>query len=322
MTGGSCFPFSSSCLIIAAVLTETEASVLEDPIRVRDEFVSVIIPAYNEEQAIEEDLKKIFDCMDASGYRYEVIVVDDGSTDHTAEAVRRFPRAQLIQHQMNRGTGAATNTAIRHARGEIIAMTDGDGTYPVQDIPRLLDSMDGCDMVIGARTREAGTLRVLRTPAKWFIRTLASYLTETPIPDLNSGLRIYRKSLAKKFMHLLPHGHSWVSTITLAHLADDYIVKFIPIDYYPRKGRSSFHPVRDTYNYVVLVVRTIMYFNPMKLLLPIGLLLFGAGIVRQGWWFLTGNLHVLSSNVLLVLAGLNILMMALLADLVVRRARQ
>jgi glycosyltransferase involved in cell wall biosynthesis len=251
-----------------------------------------------------------------------VIVVDDGSTDHTAEAVRRFPRVQLFQHPTNRGTGAATNTAIRHARGEIVAMTDGDGTYPVQEIPRLLQYLDGFDMVIGARTREAGTLRILRTPAKWFIRTLASYLTETPIPDLNSGLRVFRKSLAKKFMHLLPHGHSWVSTITLAHLADDYLVKFVPIDYFPRKGRSSFHPLRDTYNYLVLVVRTVMYFNPIKVLFPVGLIVLGAGIVRQGWWFVIGNLHVLSSNVLLVLAGLNILMMALLADLVVRRARQ
>jgi glycosyltransferase involved in cell wall biosynthesis len=304
------------------VLTQEQVSVVENPLRVREQFISIIIPAYNEEVSIGGDLEKIFECMDASGYDYEVIVVDDGSTDHTAEIVRRYPRAQLVQHPLNRGTGAATNSGIRRARGEIIAMTDGDGTYPVQEIPRLLEYMDGNDMVIGARTREAGTLKVLRTPAKWFIRTLASYLTETPIPDLNSGLRVFRKSLARKFMHLLPSGHSWVSTITLAHLADDYLVKFVPIDYYPRQGRSSFHPVRDTYNYLLLVVRTVMYFNPIKVLFPVGLVLFGAGVARQMWWFLTGNLHVLSSNVLLVLAGLNILMMALLADLVVRRARQ
>ncbi len=288
----------------------------------RKQFISIIIPVYNEEEGIAGDLDKIFECMDASGYEYEVIVVDDGSTDHSADVVRRYPRVRLLQHPTNRGTGAATNTAVRHARGEIIAMTDGDGTYPVQDIPRLLQYMDDYDMVIGARTKEAGTMKVLRTPAKWFIRSLASYLTETPIPDLNSGLRVFHKSLALKFMHLLPHGHSWVSTITLAHLADDYLVKFVPIDYYPRKGRSSWKPIGDTYNYLLLVIRTVMYFNPIKILLPAGLLLFLAGTVRQIWWFMIGNPVVHSSNVLLVLAGLNFIMIALLADLVVRRGRQ
>ncbi len=301
---------------------DQELSALEAPIRVRDQLISIIIPAYNEEQAIADDLTRIFECMDPSGYEYEVIVVDDGSTDHTADIVRKFPRVRLIQHPMNRGTGAATNTAVRHARGEIIAMTDGDGTYPVQDIPRLLEAMEGCDMVIGARTKEAGTMKVLRTPAKWFIRTLASYLTETPIPDLNSGLRVFRKSLALKFMHLLPHGHSWVSTITLAHLADDYLVRFVAIDYYPRKGRSTFKPISDTYNYLLLVIRTVMYFNPIKVLLPFGLLLLIGGAVRQIYQFFTVNVHVQSSNVVLVLAGFNVLLLALLADLVVRRARQ
>ncbi|MGE5138455.1 MAG: glycosyltransferase family 2 protein [Rudaea sp.] len=295
---------------------------LEKPIPVREQLISIIIPAFNEEQAIGDDLNKILDCMDASGYEYEVIVVDDGSTDKTADIVRRYPRVRLIQHPTNRGTGAATNTAVRHARGDIIAMTDGDGTYPVQEIPALLQYMDQYDMVIGARTKEAGTMKVLRTPAKWFIRTLASYLTETPIPDLNSGLRVFKKTLAVKFMHLLPHGHSWVSTITLAHLADDYLVKFVPIDYYPRKGRSTFDPVRDTYNYLLLVIRTVMYFNPIKVLLPVGIVLLFAGVIRQLVQFYTVNMHVQSSNVLLVLSGLNLLMMALLADLVVRRARQ
>ncbi len=300
----------------------TQPELIEPPLRVQDQFISIIIPAYNEEQGIGETLTRIFETMDAAHYDYQVIVVNDGSTDGTAAQVEKFPRATLVNHSRNRGSGASTNTALRHARGEICVMTDGDGTYPVQDIPRLLEAMNEYDMVIGARVREAGTLKVLRTPAKWFIRSLASFLTDTKIPDLNSGLRAYKKTNVFKYMHILPHGQSWVSTITLAHLSDDLEVKWIPIEYYERKGKSKFRPLQDTYNYLMLVLRTVMYFNPMKILFPIGAIIFVIGVLRQLWWFATGNLVVHSSNVLLVLAGFNVIMMALLADLVVRRARQ
>jgi glycosyltransferase involved in cell wall biosynthesis len=294
---------------------------LETP-RVQDQFISIIIPAYNEQEGIAKTLTRIFETMDAAQYDYEVIVVNDGSTDGTADEVKKFPRATLISHSRNRGSGASTNTGVRHARGEICVMTDADGTYPVQDIPRLLEEMNDYDMVIGARTKEAGTLKLLRVPAKWFIRSLASFLTETKIPDLNSGLRAFKKSNALKYIHILPHGQSWVSTITLAHLSDDLDVKWIPIDYYPRLGTSKFRPVQDTYNYLMLVLRTVMYFNPIKILFPVGMLLLLVGVLRQIWWFVVGNMVVHASNVLLVLAGLNFIMMALLADLVVRRARQ
>lgn len=296
--------------------------IAEPPLRVQDQFISIIIPAYNEQEGIGETLEKIFQAMDAAHYDFEVIVVNDGSNDHTADVVKEFPRATLVNHTRNRGSGASTNTGIKHARGEICVMTDGDGTYPVQDIPRLLEAMNEYEMVIGARVREAGTMKVLRTPAKWFIRSLASFLTDTKIPDLNSGLRAFKKQNALKYTHILPQGQSWVSTITLAHLSDDLDVTWIPIEYYARKGQSKFRPIQDTYNYLMLVLRTVMYFNPMKILFPIGALILLAGVLRQLWWFAIGNLVVHSSNVLLVIAGLNIVMMALLADLVVRRARQ
>lgn len=300
----------------------TQSQIVEPPLRVQDQFISIIIPAYNEQEGIGETLTKLFMAMDAAQYDYEVIVVNDGSTDHTADEVKKFARATLVSHTRNRGSGASTNTGVKHARGEICVMSDGDGTYPVQDIPRLLAEMDEYDMVIGARVREAGTMRVLRTPAKWFVRSLASFLTDTKIPDLNSGLRAFKKVNALKYVHILPQGQSWVSTITLAHLSDNLDVKWIPIEYYERKGKSKFRPVQDTYNYLMLVLRTVMYFNPMKILFPIGMVILLAGILRQIWWFAIGNAVVHSSNVLLVLTGLNIVMMALLADLVVRRARQ
>jgi len=156
-------------------------------------LISIVIPVYNEEAAIGEDLDTILETMEASGWDYEIIVVDDGSTDRSAEIVRRRPQVRLIQHPHNRGVGAARTTGVRAARGEVIVMTDGDGSYPNRDIPRLLAHIGPYDMVVGARKRETGSLKLLRTPLKLFVRLLASYLTETRIPDLNSGFRAFKK---------------------------------------------------------------------------------------------------------------------------------
>ncbi|MFQ6058720.1 MAG: glycosyltransferase family 2 protein [Anaerolineae bacterium] len=281
-----------------------------------------MIPAYNEEEAIGDDLDLIRATMEASGYDYEVIVVDDGSRDRTAEIVQERPWVRMIQHPYNRGVGAARTTGVKAARGEVIVMTDGDGTYPNQDIPRLLAHMDQYDMVIGARKREAGSLPWLRAPAKHFIRLLASYLAETRIPDPNSGFRAFRKEVALRFLDILPRSHSWVGTITLAFLSEGFLVKFIPIDYYRRKGRSTFHPLTDTYNYISLVVRTIMYFNPLKVFLPLSLFLIVVAFIKLIRDFIVYHgPYVPGVTLMLVLTAIQVGAIGLLADLIVRRSK-
>ena len=219
-------------------------------------LVSVVVPVYNEAGTIGGDLKTIIAAMEKTEFDYEVLVVDDGSRDGTAEEVCRVPGARLVRHEQNIGVGAARKTGMCAARGEIIVTTDGDGTYPNHEIPRLLDALASNDMVVGARIREAGSLPWLRAPAKAFIRGLASYLTGVPIPDLNSGLRCFRKEIAMQFLPLFPKGHSSESTITLAFLTGGYRVAFLPVDYYPRRsGRSSFHPVGDTVRLLVRIIR-------------------------------------------------------------------
>lgn len=282
-------------------------------------MISVVIPAYNEELAIGDDLRTVQSALAGAGLDYEIIVVDDASTDRTAEIVRGFPDVRLISHPYNRGEGAARTTGLRACRGDIFVTTDADGTYPNQDIPRLLAALEGYDMVIGARKKEAGTMRWLRTPAKTFIRLLASYLTATHIPDLNSGLRALRKGPALQFLNILPATHSWVSTITIAFLTNGYTVNFIPIDYYPRKGKSSFHPLRDTYNYLSLVVRAIVYFNPLKFFLPASLLLLLVGGAKVIYDIIAYNWHFAPSTVMLILTGVQIGALGMLADLIVRR---
>lgn len=292
-------------------------------------LVSVVVPMYNEEQAIAGDLTTILDAMDGSGLPYEIIVVDDGSTDRSPEILKQLQadprqgkRIQVIRHPYNRGTGAARTTGIKAARGEVIAMTDADGTYPNSEMPKMLSYIldQGFCQVIGARREEKGTMRWLRSPVKWSIRQLASYLMNIRIPDLNSGMRAFRRDLALNYLNILPTTHSWVSTITLAFLSDRHPVTWMPIDYFPRKGPSSFHPIADTYNYLTQVVRTVTYFNPLKVFLPMALLLFALGI-GKGIFDLIVNLRLRESDMLLIIAGLIIGMMGLLADLIVQRSR-
>lgn len=283
-------------------------------------LVSVVIPAYNEELAIEKDIRLIRETLDAAGYDWELIVVDDGSRDRTAE-ISEGLGAVVLRHAQNKGTGGARSTGVRYARGEIVIMTDADGTYPNQDMPKLIEAVrGGYDMAVGARRQEKGTLRWLRTFAKEFIRRLASFMVGSEIPDLNSGLRAFRTDVALRFLGLLPNTHSWVSTITLAMLANGYRVAYIPVDYYPRIGKSSFHPLRDTYNYLTLVFRAMTYFNPLKLFLPISLAVFIFGMIK----LLYDNFvlrDIRESDILIVVVGVLIAMLGMLADLVVAQNR-
>jgi len=288
-----------------------------------DDLISIVIPMYNEREAIGAELELITTTMQATGRPYEIIVVDDGSTDGSTDIVRQWPAVRMIRHPVNRGTGAARTTGITAAQGEIVVMTDADRTYPNQDIPRLLAALEEqpCDMVIGARKREAGTLRWLRSPTKTFIRALAVYLTRQPIPDLNSGFRAFRRQTALKFVRYLPSTHSWVSTITLAMMHNNHLVTWIPIDYYPRVGKSSFHPIADTYNYLVQVIRTVMYFNPLRVFLPASLVLFLLGLAKT----LYDNFalrDIRESDVIILVTAFLIGMLGLLADLIVTQHRE
>jgi len=284
-------------------------------------LISIVIPVFNEEEAIGDDLDLILETMDRSGYDYEVIVVDDGSTDRSAEIVRQRERVRLIHRPYNLGTGAARTTGIEGAQGSIIVMTDGDGSYPNQEIPQLLSFLGEYDMVIGARRQERGSLRWLRASAKLFIRLLASYLTGVRIPDLNSGFRAFKKGLAEGYLNILPSTHSWVATITIAFLSDGHTVKFMPIDYYKRKGKSKFHPIADTYNYLSMVVRAVMYFNPLKVFLPASLSLLAIGGSKMLYDIFAYHFHFAPSTVIIFLTAIQVGAIGLLADLIVRKAK-
>ena len=198
--------------------------------------VSVVLPIYNERGHLRTEIDRIRAALTASPYSFEIIVVDDGSNDGSEVDLPTIEGIRLLRHPHNRGSGAARRTGTTAARGRVVVWTDVDMTYPNDEIPQLVKELDGFDHVVGARRTEEGTLRFARVPAKWFIRKLASYLTDTDIKDLNSGLRAFRRDVAMQYVHHLPAGFSCVTTLTMSFLSNGYSVKYVPIDYFPRAG--------------------------------------------------------------------------------------
>jgi glycosyltransferase involved in cell wall biosynthesis len=280
--------------------------------------VSVVLPVYNEKGHLEQEIRRIRAALDGSPYSYEVIVVDDGSTDGSGEALGSIEGIRAIRFARNRGTGSVRKAGTRAAQGRVVVWTDVDMTYPNDEIPRLVKELEGHDQVVGARTSEQGTVKVLRTPAKWFIRKLASYLVRTPIPDLNSGLRAFRRDVALQFLHLLPRGFSCVSTITLTFLSNGYSVKHVPIEYFPRAGRSKFHWWSDTREYLTQVVRMVLSYDPLRVFLPAGLILTLTGVGKLAFDWATKDFRVTTNTLLLFFAAFQVFAIGLLADLVVR----
>jgi glycosyltransferase involved in cell wall biosynthesis len=282
--------------------------------------VSVVLPCYNERDHVELEIKRIRAALEAAGLTYELICVDDGSTDGTREVLQSLGGVRAILLPRNQGSGTARRIGTQAATGRVVVWTDADMTYPNDRIPELVGHLDETwDQVVGARRGEAGNYKFFRVPAKWAIRKLASFLTDTDIPDLNSGLRAFKRSVAEPYLRLLPPGFSCVTTITLAFLSNGHQVKYVPIDYFKRAGRSKFHPLKDAYNYLLQVLRMVMYFNPLRVLMPVALTLLAATGVKLVLDLVRFNLHVSGSTVLVGLAAFNIMAIALLADLVVRR---
>jgi glycosyltransferase involved in cell wall biosynthesis len=286
---------------------------------------SVVLPCYNEGDHVLAELERIVAALDGSGLPYEILAIDDASTDHTLQVLRdaetRFRHLRVIAFRRNGGSGTARRIGTTLARGDIVVWTDADMSYPNERIPefvRILLADLSFDQVVGARTREEGTHRWLRTPAKWFIRKVAEWLTNQEIPDLNSGLRAFRRTVALPYLRLLPSGFSCVTTITLAFLSNQHDIRYVPIEYATRAGTSKFHFVRDAYRYILQVLRMVMYFDPLKVLMPPALWLLLIGLVKGVVDMVRHVFYFPASTVLIVLSSLIIASMALLADLVVR----
>ncbi len=285
-----------------------------------------MVPVYDEEQGVEQVVRRLL-ALDL-GVPTELFVVDDGSSDGTARCLEQLAREvdglRVLTHDRNRGYGAALATGIAAARHGVVVITDADLTYPEDRIADLLERIDdGAAMAVGARTGDDVRIPWIRRPAKLALGMLASYLAGTRIPDLNSGLRAIRTDLLRTYRAILPEGFSFTTTITLAALTNGHRVDYVSVDYAARRGSSKIRPLRDTLGFAGLIIRTVLYFNPLKVFYPVAgvlALIFLGSLVFDLFWQ-TGHPNLTDKTVLIFVAVVQVLTVGLLADLIEKKSR-
>jgi glycosyltransferase involved in cell wall biosynthesis len=278
--------------------------------------IGVVIPAYNEQAGVQPVVKQILRVMQEHDIEAEVIVVDDGSTDQTAQAAAAAG-ARVLRHRSNRGYGASLKTGISAAPYEYIVITDADGTYPSERIPELLERLEHADMVVGARVGRNVHIPLVRRPAKWVLNKLANYLTGAKIPDLNSGMRAFRRNIAMQYFPILPDQFSFTTTITLAMFCDKYAVAYVPIDYHRRTGHSKI-VAWDAGSFAILILRTAMLFRPLRVFIPLVLFCLTYGIVKMSI-DVVRDPNISASAMLAFMSALLILLIGMLGDALATR---
>jgi glycosyltransferase involved in cell wall biosynthesis len=277
---------------------------------------SIVIPAYNEEQGVGAVISELRSVLDRHGIDPEIIVVDDGSSDRTAQEAAAVG-ARVLRHRSNRGYGAALKSGITAATNDFVVITDADGTYPCQYIPDILNRLETADMVVGARIGSNVKIPLIRKPAKWVLNRLANYMTNAKIPDLNSGLRAFRRNVAMQYFSILPDQFSWTTTITLAMHCDKYAVVYLPIDYRKRRGKSKIVPW-DAGSFAILILRTAMLFRPLRVFIPVVLLCLLYGFVKMSV-DLVRDPNISASALLALVSALIILLIGMLGDAIAMR---
>lgn len=276
-------------------------------------MISAIIPVYNEETTVRHTIESVRRVL--SGSDHEIIAVDDASDDGSSAQLRAAEGITLIRHETNCGYGSSIKDGIRAARGDVLLIIDADGTYPAERISALIEKLQGCEMAVGARE----PLPRLNRLAKLVLREMVWLLTRTRVPDLNSGLRAFRRETALRYLHLLPDGFSLTTTLTVAYLANRHTIEYVAIPYHARRGKSKIRPVRDFLNFTLLIVRLATYFKPLEMFLPISMSLAVAGIAVGIYSFLAFHRVMDVTTIILILFSLQIALLGLLADIIIKK---
>jgi len=287
--------------------------------------LSIIVPVYNERKVIEKTVFQLAQIKKDIDFDMEIILINDGSNDGTEDILNKLTQEdfQVINHPRNLGYGAALKTGIRAAKYAYIAITDADKTYPNERIPEFFHEVleKDLDMLVGARTGDNVKISLIRKPAKWILNKIANYLAHVKIPDINSGFRVMKKEVVESFLNLLPGGFSFTITITLAMEINGYSVKYEPIDYFGREGKSKIKPIEDTLNFIQLIIRTVLCFNPLRIFIPLSLsLVLLAFLVLLGSRLILNKIMDVTFGVILMTAVFTITI-GMLADLIDKRIK-
>ncbi len=275
--------------------------------------VSLILPAFNESEAIAQSLTRIIDFMKSHFSDYEIIVVNDASTDSTAEEVLKFPGIILLSHPYNKGNGSAVRTGIRNAKKEFVIMMDADGQHDITDITNIAELLGTYDCVVGSRTSSShGSFH--RNIANKFYNRLASYVTNINIEDLTSGYRGFRTSVIKKFLYMFPNGFSYPTTSTLAIIKGGYNLKYCPVHTKKRIGKSKIKIFRDGFRFLLIIIKITVLFSPLKVFLPVSLLFVLSGLTHMFYKVIVLGARYTQFSVFLISVGVIIFLIGLLSE--------
>ncbi len=279
------------------------------------EKLTIIIPCYNEEPGIQETLETLIPY--SQKFDWKILVIDDGSTDNTPSILLKFAnRVQIITHSVNKGYGASLKTGLLSTTTNHIAFYDADGQHRPEDLESMYDKISDYDMLIGERGKNSHQ-DVFRKPGKWVLSRVANYLTNRKIPDLNSGLRVIKREKIINLLHLFPDGFSFSTTSTIAFMYLSFKVDYLPIQVKKRKGNSSVQQLKHGSSTLLLILRLIVLFNPLKVFLPVSFWMIFIGLVYEiifGIIFLYPSVKLIPAAFFMILTGILIFFFGLIAD--------